>query len=69
MECFVSYARNGRENTSGKQIWNEVPCICIRSNSVLRHEQSYQHKEAVELEKAKQQSERDGGIIHSFDKI
>ena len=37
--------------------------------TVLRHEQSDQHKEAVELEKAKQQSERDGGIVHSFDKV
>ena len=58
-----------RKHRSGKRVWNEAPCICIRSNSVLRHEQSDQHKEAVELEKAKQQSERDGGIVHSFDKI
>uniref|UniRef100_A0A1X7UFB2 Uncharacterized protein n=1 Tax=Amphimedon queenslandica TaxID=400682 RepID=A0A1X7UFB2_AMPQE len=54
---------------SGKQVWNQVPCICIRSNSVLRHEQSDQHKEAVELEKAKQQSEKDGGNVNSFEKV
>ena len=40
-----------RKHRSGKRVWNEAPCICIRSNSVLRHEQPDQHKEAVELEK------------------
>lgn len=58
-----------RKHRSGKQVWNQVPCICIRSNSISRHEQSDQHKEAVELEKAKQQSEKDGGIVHSYDKV
>ena len=40
-----------------------MPCICIRSNSILRHKQSHQHKEAMELEEARVQSEKDGGIV------
>lgn len=69
VECFVSYARNGRENTGVASKFEIRYLAFVLDQTVLRHEQSDQHKEAVELEKAKQRSERDGGIVHSFDKV
>ena len=34
-------------------VWSETPCVCLRKDSIRRHSQSLQHKEAVEKELAR----------------
>jgi hypothetical protein len=68
MFCKVCW-RWDKKPRSGKAVWNTVPCICVRLNSVHRHERSEQHIEAVELNNIKLQSEKDGGIAACFDKV
>ena len=47
-------------------VWSETPCVCLRKDSVRRHSESLQHKEAVEKELAREHSCRDGGIQQAF---
>ena len=58
-----------RKPRSGKSVWNTLPCVCVRSHSIVRHEQSELHIEAVKLENEKKRSERDGGIVASFERV
>lgn len=61
--------RWNKKPRSGKAVWNTVPCTCMRSGSVSRHENSQQHIDAVKLQEQKVQSESDGGIVASFDQV
>ena len=47
-------------------VWSDTPCVCLRKDSIRRHSQSLQHKEAVEKELARERSSRDGGIEQAF---
>ena len=44
----------------------ETPSTCMRKDSVRRHSQSLQHKEAVTKELAREGSSKDGGIQQAF---
>ena len=43
-------------------VWSEVPCVCIRKDSVCRHSESLQHKEAISKEMDRERSSVNGGI-------
>ena len=68
MFCKLCQSWNKKPH-SGKAVWSTVPCTCMRSGSVVRHENSQQHIDAVKLQKQTVQSESDGGIVASFDQV
>ena len=47
-------------------VWSEILCVCIRKDSVRRHSESLQHKEAVGKQMDKERSALDGGIKQAF---
>ena len=49
-------------------VWSETPCVCLSKDSVHRHSESLQHKEAVEKELAREHSSRDGGVFSNANK-
>lgn len=47
-------------------VWSVTPWVCLRKDSVRRHSQSLQHKEAVTKELDRERSSQDGDIQQAF---
>ena len=66
MLCTLCKRHNTKNKYNQKAIWNETPCVCLRRDSLRRHSLSQQHKDAVDLEKHKKETQRSGGIRQAF---
>ena len=50
MLCRYCKRHKTRNKYNKSMVWSETPCTCLRKDSVRRHSQSLQHKEAVTKE-------------------
>ena len=66
MLCQICRFHKMKNKYNKSSVWSEVPCVCIRKDSVRRHSESLQHKEAISKEMDRERSSVDGGIQQAF---
>ena len=66
MLCCLCKKHKTKNKYNQTMVWSESPCTCIRRDSVRRHSLSNQHKTAMELELAREESVRTGGVRQAF---
>ena len=66
MLCRTCKKHKTESKYNKSTVWSEIPCACIRKDSVRRHSQTLQHKDGVEKELAREQSSRDGGLLQAI---
>ena len=67
MLCDVCKKHKTKNKYNQSAVWSKVPCVSLRRDSVRRHSQSQQHKDALELEMHAEESRRTGGIRQAFE--